>query len=453
MPASLSGPENAANVAGSYRDYHEQPFDYVLRLLILALLTVLGWLAFEPHLVSPLLERAAVGGHVSWLLTPALVWVGLSFLLLVLRTLLWFTYRAPRLADFAEAPGLTVIIPAYNEGPMVAKSIDSVVAARYPREKLEILVVDDGSTDDTWLHIEAAAQRHAGLVTPIRFPKNRGKRAGLEAGFRQARGEIVVTIDSDSVIEADTLLAMAGAFRNPEVGAVAGKVTIYNKRGLIPRMLKVQFILAFDFQRATQSTYDTVFCCPGALAGYRLSVVHEVLDEWMQQTFLGVPCTYGEDRSMTNYILRQGYKSVYQRAAVVRTLVPETYNKLCKMFLRWDRSFVREEIRLAAILWRLPLKARLMTLFEVVITSLRFPIGWLGLAALLILSVEHPDLLAKVALVILLVSGFNMLYYLRSERSWDFVWGIVYAYYAMVALVWVFPWAVLTVREQSWMTR
>lgn len=440
-------------VTASYRDCHEQPLDGVLRLLIVALLVVLGWMVFQLRYLNPLLDEWFDGGHIDYLLIPAMIWVGLCFLLIVLRTLLWFTYRAPVAATFEDAPTLTVIIPAYNEGPMVAQSIDSVAAARYPRERLEILVVDDGSTDDTWQHIEAAAARHAGLVTTVKFPQNRGKRAGLEAGFRRAKGELVVTIDSDSVIEPDTLLAMAGAFRDPRVGAVAGKVTIFNERGLIPRMLKVQFILAFDFQRATQSTYDTVFCCPGALAGYRLSVVHEVLDEWMQQTFMGVPCTYGEDRSMTNYIIRQGYKSVYQRAAVVKTLVPEKYSKLCKMFLRWDRSFVREEIRFAGILWRLPLKARLMSLLELVVTSLRFPIGWLGLAVLVLLSVEDPSILVHVAVVILLVSCFNMLYYLRSERSWDFIYGVVYAYYAMVTLIWVFPYAVLTVREQSWMTR
>jgi hyaluronan synthase len=336
---------------------------------------------------------------------------------------------------------------------MVAKSIDSVAAARYPRGRLEILVVDDGSKDDTWEHIEAAAARHPGLVTTVRFPENRGKRAGLEAGFRRAKGEIVVTIDSDSVIDRNTLLAMAGAFRDPKVGAVAGKVTVFNDKGLIPRMLKVRFALSFDFLRATQSTYDTVFCCPGALAGYRLSVVREVLDEWMNQTFLGVPCTYGEDRSMTNYIIRQGYKSLYQRAAVVRTLVPHQYKKLCKMFLRWDRSYVREEIRFAGILWRLPWKAKIMSFLELLITSLRFPIGWVSLVAMLLLSLQDPSILMKMAAVIFIVSCFNMLYYLRSERSWDFIYGIFYAYYSTVALFWVFPYAVCTVREQSWMTR
>src|SRR6185312_2672173 len=154
--------------------------------------------------------------------------------MLLFRTLLWFRYRPAALATPADAPAMTVIIPAYNEGAMVARTIASVADARYAHGRLEIFVVDDGSVDDTWQHIERAAAQYPGLVTPLRFERNRGKRAALEAGFRRARGEVLVTIDSDSVIEPDTLLAMAGAFADPKVGAVAGKVDVFNRAdGLI----------------------------------------------------------------------------------------------------------------------------------------------------------------------------------------------------------------------------
>lgn len=130
---------------------------------------------------------------------------------------------------------------------MVGQTIDSIALADYPRDRLEIFVIDDGSKDDTWDHIFAAAQRHPDLVTPVRFTENRGKRAALEVGFTRAKGEIAVTIDSDSVIEKQTLLEIAGPFRNPKVGAVAGKVAAFNRRsGIIPRMLHVRFILSFD---------------------------------------------------------------------------------------------------------------------------------------------------------------------------------------------------------------
>ena len=337
---------------------------------------------------------------------------------------------------------------------MVENSINSVATAHYPKDRLEIFVVDDGSKDDTWKYIQAAARRYPHLVRPVRFPRNKGKRAALEAGFRQARGEIVVTIDSDSVIEPQTLLAIAGPFRDGSVGAVAGKVLVYNRYdGIIPRMLHVRFILAFDFLRAVQSTYRTVYCCPGALSAYRVSVVKKVIDPWMNQTFLGQPCTYGEDRSMTNFILSQGYDTVYQQTAVVHTNAPLTYAKLCRMYLRWDRSYIKEELRFAAIVWKRPLVPRLISIFDQVITNLRFPVSYFSLLLVIALTVADPSTLLRLLLVMGMTSLLNMLYYLHSERSWDFIYGVLYSYFAFFTLVWIFPMAVFTVRSRSWMTR
>ena len=445
----------AASPSSRFHDYRDLPGDDVYRALILFGFAMVLFLSWELDIFHGVVGTAR---HHQWgrfIVSPAILWAGMGMLMLLLRTLLWFRYRTPPLATMADAPTLTVIIPAYNEGEMVARSIESVARARYPRERLEIFVVDDGSTDDTWEHIERIARCYPDIVTPLRFAKNRGKRAALEAGFRRGRGEIMVTIDSDSVIESDTLLAMAGPFADSRVGAVAGKVSVYNRLdGVIPRMLKVRYALSFDFLRAVQSTYGTVYCCPGALAGYRTRVVREVLDGWVRQRFLGRACTYGEDRAMTNDILGRGYDCVYQRAAVVHTLVPTTYKRLCKMFLRWDRSYVREELRfLRSIVWRRPPKARAIALVDAVVTNSRYPIAWATLALLMSLAASHPEVLLRFCCAMLLVSAFNMLYYLRGERHWDFVYGIGYSFFSAFALFWIFPYALCTARAQGWLTR
>ncbi|MDE2091950.1 MAG: glycosyltransferase family 2 protein [Gammaproteobacteria bacterium] len=433
---------------------HLMPWDSLFRVAIIVALMTAFILSIHWRVFQPLLHAAEEHQWTRFIVHPSLLWMLMGFSMLLFRTLLWFRYRTPPVAVFMNAPTLTVIIPAYNEGPMVSQSIDSVAAAHYPHGRLEIFVVDDGSQDNTWEHIEAAAKRFPGLVTTLRFPKNRGKRAALEAGFRHARGDVIVTIDSDSVIERNTLLAMAGPFRDPKIGAVAGRVAVYNRgQGLIPRMLKVRYTLSFDYMRAVQSTYGTVCCCPGALAGYRASVVRSVLDRWVNQKFMGVACTYGEDRSMTNYILSQGYDTVYQRAAVVHTIVPLTYARLCKMFLRWDRSYVREEIRFARIVWMRPPVARAIAISDAIVTNLRYPIGWAAMGLLVAIIFWHPATLVRFLCVIGIMAAFNMLYYLRSERSWDFVYGIFYSYYSAFALFWIFPYAVLTVRAKSWLTR
>lgn len=426
----------------------------ILAAIAAGLVLLLG-ATLSGELFRPLRESVAAGRLDPGVLTLTLVWVGLGLAMLLVRTALWMRYRPAAAATVHDAPSMTVVIPAYNEGAMVQRSIDSVVRANYPLERLQIIVVDDGSTDDTWAHIEAAAARHPGRVTTLRLARNQGKRGALAAGFRAARGEILVTIDSDSEIERGTLLAVAGPFRDSKVGAVAGKVVALNRdQGWIPRMLHVRFVLSFDLQRSAQSVFRTVYCCPGALAAYRSNVVLPVLDEWLSQRFMGVACTYGEDRAMTNLILEQGRDTVYQSSAVVHTLVPRTYGQLCRMYLRWDRSHVREECRyVARTLWTRPLGAMLVSLVDKVVTNVGIPLGWAMLAALIGLTLADPTVLLRVLAVIGIGAAFSMLYYLHSERSLRFVHGISYAYFAFFGLWWVFPWAVLTVRNKSWMTR
>ncbi len=431
--------------------------DYIDIIIVLSAVCggVAGiWFAIEANAFTPLVDYVELGDWTRLIIEPSLVWAIMGATMLLLRTLLWLRYRPAPAAAFTRAPVLTVVIPAYNEGAMVTRAIDAVATADYPRDRLEIFVVDDGSKDDTWTHIQHAAKRHPNLVTTVRFPQNRGKRAALAEGFSRARGEIAVTIDSDSEITPGTLLALAGPFRDPKVGAVAGKVTVLNvKDGLIPRMLKIRYILAFDFLRAYQSVYRTVYTCPGALAAYRMSVVRKVLPAWVNQRFLGSACTFGEDRAMTNWILSEGYDAIYQRNAVVRTLVPVTFKKLSRMYLRWDRSYVREDLRLARIVWQRPLRVIPIIVADKLITNLRYPIAYALIVLLVFLAPDHPMALFRFALVVGLAAGFYSLFYLRNERSWDAVYGIIYAYYSIIMLSWIFPWAVITVRAKAWLTR
>lgn len=427
------------------------------RLLIAAIFAAMGGLAYAA-IATPLLQPLfdiAEREHWSGLwVRPTVIWITMGMLLMFARTILWVRYHPFAAAAPDAAPAMTVIVPAYNEGAMVELAIASVARARYPEGRLEIIAIDDGSTDDTWRYIQRAARRFPGMVVAVRLAQNGGKRAALALGLRRAKGDIAVTVDSDSVIESDALLAIAGPFRDARVGAVAGKVLVHNRReGLIPRMLHVRFVLSFDFLRSAQSMFRTVYCCPGALSAYRMAVVHEVLEDWEKQSFLGTPCTYGEDRAMTNCVLAAGYDTVYQRSAVVRTVVPETYAQLCRMYLRWDRSYIREELRFARIVWKRPLRWRLLAFYESSVTNLRFPIGYLSMGLWVVHSIEDPGSIVRMLLAIMVVSTVYVLYYLRSERSWDVVFGVLYAYFSFFALTWIFPYAALTLRARGWLTR
>ncbi len=429
-------------------------WDLALKCTIVAAIAAVFWLSVHVAVLTPLVEIAARHGIAGLLVKPSIIWFAMGAAMLSFRTALWFAYRPMAPAPYAEAPAMTVIIPAYNEGPMVRKAIASVAAAHYPADRLEIVVVDDGSTDDTWQHIQHEMARQGRRVQAIRLPGNRGKREALAAGFRQARGAIWVTVDSDSIIEPNALLALAGPFSDRRVGVVAGRVLVYNRHdGLIPRMLHVRFLLSFDFLRAYQSTFGTVYCSPGALSAYRARAVKRVLEAWLAQRFLGTRATYGEDRALTNNIMRLGYDSVYQRGASVLTVVPNSYRRLCLMLLRWERSFVREELRFARIVWRRPPVARAVALADMCITNLRYPALYLSLWLVGVALVDDPLALPPMALAMAAVALLYSLYYLRSERSFDVIYGVLFAFFSFFCLSWIPAYAALTVRARGWLTR
>lgn len=380
----------------------------------------------------------------------------LAFLIFqVVRTILWWRYR-PYPQFVGPMPTVTVIIPAYNEGAMVEKAIYSVAVSDYPADRLEIICVDDGSQDDTWSYIRQAQQTYPLLITAIRFTRNHGKREALYAAFKRGRGEYFVTVDSDSVIEPETLKQiLAPMLHDCRVGAVAGNVKVYNRtQNFLTRMLWVRFFLSFDFLRATQSMYGFVFCTPGALSAYSREAIYPILETWLHQTFLGVRCTIGEDRAFTNMVLRQGYYIVYQSSAKVYTMVPESYLGLTRMFLRWDRSNFRESlIQLSYMFKRYRPNHRLMTIVDFFVRELEFPMTCIFLPFLLVTLLSYPLALMKFVTGVGLVSFISTLYYIRQERNMEFVYGVLYPYYAFIFLKWIKPYAFFTLRDGRWLTR
>lgn len=388
--------------------------------------------------------------------------VGLTALFLgalAVRLGLWLRYRPTARPSQAALPPLTVVIPAFNEGALVADTIAHVLAADYPPERLTVIAVDDGSTDDTAAHIRRAARAHPGRVTVVELPENRGKRHALYAGFKLAESPIVATIDSDSLVARDGLANLVAPFvADPSVGGVAGRVLVLNRgESFITRMLGVRYIIGFDFIRAYQSELGTVWCCPGALQAYRLDAIRPHLEAWRDQHFLGAACTNGDDHAMSNLVLSLGYKTVYQASSQVETVVPATYVGLSKMYLRWGRSATREGLRalrfaphraLALGLLRGPLM-----LLDAVLQPLTIALRIAGLFAGSFLFVVHPHALLG---ALGATAAFALLYaliYLRSERSAQVVYGVLYAYFALFALPWVQPYATLTVRRNGWLTR
>jgi hyaluronan synthase len=351
-------------------------------------------------------------------------------------------------------PTLTIVIPAYNEGAMVEKSIVSSAKAEYPVGKKEVIVVDDGSSDDTWAYVQRAKALHPEVIA-IRLERNMGKRQALAVGFEKARGDFIVTMDSDSVIERDGLRALMAPFENPKIGAVTARVRVYNRsENLITRMLSVRYAMAFQFFRSSQSVFSTVMCCSGVLSAYRRSVLDRIVRPWLNQKFLGERCTYGDDRSLTNYIIRSGYETIYQSTAVVSTIAPPTMKKLSRMLIRWHKSFIRENIIFSKFMLT-PYREgnRVLPVVDFSLVSIMFPFQFYTFGYSMYYIFHDPVLVLRFLALITLMGLFYMLFYIKFERNSDFVYGVLYSFLHVFVLMWTIPYAALTMKDGRWLTR
>lgn len=253
-----------------------------------------------------------------------------------------------------DTPPLTVICPVFNEENNIERTLTQLMESAYPAEKLQAIVVNDGSTDRTLERIQAVRKIYPDLIL-VNFSESRGKRNALASGVRMATGEIIVFIDSDSFLEPDALRNMTRRFVEPDVAAVTGHCDVENHwTNLLTKMQAVRYYVAFGVMKAAESVFDSVNCLSGPMAAYRRSVLMSVLDEWDSQTFLGKPATYGDDRSLTNSLLRRGHRVLYESSARVTTYVPEDYSTFYRQQLRWKRSWFRESLRACVFMWKCP---------------------------------------------------------------------------------------------------
>ncbi len=423
---------------------------------LVLLSSVFALFYFNPYFESLQTQRLSqFGGDALLIFGFTLLALNVGFLIYIFT--LYLRYKVTDSVSDQALPKTTVIVPAYNEGSLVYKTLKSLVESDYPDEKLQIISIDDGSKDDTWAWMQKAQAEFGKRVAIFQQPKNMGKRHALYRGFNLATGDVFITVDSDSIIKKDTLRNMASPFIvNPECGAVAGNVRVLNReKGLIPRMLNVSFAFSFEFIRSAQSTLGSVFCTPGALSAYRKETVMKCLPEWINQTFMGKVSTIGEDRAMTNMILKQGYKVFFQRNAYVYTNIPEHYRNLHKMFTRWERSNVRETIAMSKFAFSNfrkgpKLGTRLLLLYAWSRLLLAIPM----LLLMIITMAVYPVLFLTGTLVgILAFSSVQALFYAKKHNISDSFWAYPYSLFYAFTLFWITPYAIVTAGNGGWLTR
>ncbi|MDG4865414.1 bifunctional polysaccharide deacetylase/glycosyltransferase family 2 protein [Streptomyces sp. T-3] len=226
---------------------------------------------------------------------------------------------APRLREVLEP--VTVLVPAHNEEAGIVATVRSLLASLYPQ--LQIVVIDDGSTDDTAALAEAIGDPR---VTVVRRP-NGGKPKALNTGLGHARHDIVVMVDADTVFEPDALYRLVQPLAHAAVGAVSGNTKVGNRRRLLGRWQHLEYVIGFNLDRRMFEVLECMPTVPGAIGAFR------------RDALMGIggvsEDSLAEDTDLTMALWRAGWRVVYEESAVAWTEVPSSLGQLWRQRYRW----------------------------------------------------------------------------------------------------------------------
>jgi N-acetylglucosaminyltransferase len=345
--------------------------------------------------------------------------------------------------DCGPPPSVDVIVTCYNERPGILDQCLRSLHGQDYRGRIRVWVVDDGSTNrDELLPVLAGNARPGWQV--LLSDGNYGKRVAQALALREGMGQVIVTVDSDTVLAPDGIRRIVAPFRSRRVGAVTGSLRALNAdASWLAQAIDTRYELLCERERAAQGFHGSVLCCAGPFSAFRRTAVQQVLGRYLGRR------RSGDDLELTNLVLEAGYRSEYQPDAKAWTQVPATVSEFALQQRRWNRSFYRELPRMLRIVarrcpyMRLDLTAR--ALIPVLLAG--------GLLATGADALRAPERLAfdVVALALMALASVELLPSLRqrSGRRFALRYGLVF----FLLLLPVRCWAGVTVLRDRWGTR
>ena len=220
-------------------------------------------------------------------------------------------------------PDVSVVIPAYNEAAGIAATIRSMAASRY-RGRIEIIVVDDGSSDDTAAIARSLRIPYVRVITQ----PNSGKPGALNRGIAEARSDILILVDADTIFQADTIGRLVAPLAAADVGAVSGNTKVGNRRGFLGGWQHLEYVMGFNLDRRLFDMLGTIPTVPGAIGAFRRTALAAVG---------GVsPDTLAEDTDLTMALCRSPWRVVYAPEAIAWTEAPSSLRQLWRQRYRWS---------------------------------------------------------------------------------------------------------------------
>jgi hyaluronan synthase len=361
-----------------------------------------------------------------------LVYLPLGILGLV-RWTFWLVRRAPASlyrpvkGDFRLS--MSIVVPVYQEDPEIfALAIESWLA----NEVEEVVLVID-ATDEA---CQEVAARYPVTVIITDVP---GKRDALVRGWEACRTELVALVDSDTIWAHDVSAEACKPFVDPKVGGVGTRQNVYNPKGFLQRVNDMYLDYRYFDENAAQSRMGrAVSCLSGRTAIYRRELLLEISEDFMAETFMGVPCMSGDDKRLTTLILERGHLAFMQRSARVWSTFPGTVRIFLKQRLRWARNTWRSDLRALSRrwVWKHPFLA--FTMIDKGVSSFTLLLS----PVFMTLAIVRQDWFFVACL-----AGW---WWLSRSSSFFLVPGFVAVSFVMAV---VKLCALATIRKQRWLTR
>lgn len=353
--------------------------------------------------------------------------------------------------SYGYEPTVAFVIPCKNEEADISNTISKCYQVEYPLEKIEVIVINDGSTDKTQFILDELKKQYPSLK--IISWENQGKRWAMAAGFKVSTSEIVVQLDSDSCVDADTFCELIAPFRNKGVSAVCAHSKPKNAdQNIITRMQTAYYFMSFRILKSAESTFETVFCLSGCCSAYRKKDVMPVLYDWLAEIFLGKPVTWGDDRALTSWLLKKGKRTVYNCNAIAYTIVPNNWKQLMTQQLRWKKSWIINAILTSRFIWRKQPFVAFFYYFPLVIISFLAP--FMTFHALIYSPIVKGIFPFYHIVGVILLTAVVVLYYRyldRKNKYWPylFLWSLL----GLFIFSFMLFWAAIKIQDRSWGTR
>lgn len=247
--------------------------------------------------------------------------------------------RIRRLSDdLSYVPSVSIVVPAYNEARGIARSLCSLASSVYDGQ-LEVIVVDDGSTDGTGELVRGLKLAKLRLIRQA----NKGKAAALNRGVRASTGEVIVTVDGDTLFEERTLAYLVQRLRDPSIGAVSGNTKVGNRQSLIGRWQHIEYVMGFNLDRRAYEIIGATPTVPGAIGAFRRQALADIG---------GISgSTLAEDTDITLELARAGWNVVYEERARAWTEAPSNLRGLYRQRERWAYGTIQAAWKHRRALW------------------------------------------------------------------------------------------------------